>query len=168
MSAREPEPDPVAWVRERWAETGLADPERFTAAVSLMRVHQAVLAAWEDALRPFDLTRTQYIALATLALSPDGARRLSYLSRYLMVHQTTITLMVDALAKRGLVTREAHPTDRRTTLAVLTKDGRALVRRATKGAAAAGFGLGAADDATVAALIEQLRAVRGAVGDAPA
>ena len=53
------------------------------------------------------------------------------------------------LEKRGLVTREPHPTDRRTTLAVLTREGRALLKKATKGAAAAGFG--AAGLATAAA-----------------
>lgn len=164
---RATEPDPVEWVRERWAEQGLAEPERFAAAASLMRAHQVVVAAWEEALRPHDLTRTQYLALATLALSPDGARRLSYLSRYLMVHQTTITLMVDGLEKRGLVAREAHPTDRRTTLAVLTKDGRLLLRRATKAAAAAGFGFAGVEEATVRELTATLREVRRGAGDLP-
>lgn len=165
--ARDPEPDPVEWVRERWSEQGLAEPERFAAAASLMRAHQVVVAGFEAALRPLNLNRTQYLVLVTLALSSGGARRLSYLSRYLMVHQTTITLLVDQLEKRGLVTREPHPTDRRTTLAVLTRDGRALLKKATKAAAAAGFGMDGVDDETLRALTGSLRDVRRATGDLP-
>ena len=162
---REPEPDPVEWVRERWDEKGLAEAERFAAAASLMRAHQVVVGGLDRALRPFDLTRTAYLVLVTLALSDGGARRLSYLSRYLMVHPTTVTQLVDHLETRGLVRREPHPTDRRTTLAVLTKDGRALLRRATKGAAAAGFGLDGVPDATLRELTGTLRDVRRATGD---
>ncbi len=167
MPPREPEPDPVEWVRERWAEQDLAEPERFAAAASLMRAHQAVVAGFEDALRPHGLSRTAYLVLVTLTLSSGGARRLSYLSRYLMVHQTTITQLVDGLEKRGLVRREPHPTDRRTTLAVLTREGRTLTRRATKDAAAAGFGLPGVDPATLAGLTESLGTVRRAIGDLP-
>ncbi|MTD45858.1 MarR family transcriptional regulator [Conexibacter sp. W3-3-2] len=163
--AREPEPDPVEWVRERWEEQGLPEAERFAAAASLMRAHAVAVQGFEAALRPHELTRTQYLVLVTLQLSPGGARRLSYLSRYLMVHQTTITQLVDQFEQRGLVTREPHPTDRRTTLAVLTRSGRALLKRATKDAAAAGFGLGPVDDTTVGELTGSLRAMRRATGD---
>jgi len=165
--AREPEPDPVEWVRERWEDQGLPEAERFAAAASLMRAHAVAVGGLEAALRPHGLSRTAYLVLVTLALSSGGARRLSYLSRYLMVHQTTITQLVDALEKRGLVGREPHPTDRRTTLAVLTREGRTLLRRATKDAAAAGFGLDGVDDVTLATLTETLRDVRRATGDLP-
>jgi DNA-binding MarR family transcriptional regulator len=82
-----------------------------------------------------------------------------------MVHQTTVTQMVDQCEKRGLVERRPHPTDRRTTLAVLTREGRTLLRRATKDAARAGFGLGEIDAATVEELSDALRVVRHAHAD---
>lgn len=167
MPSREPEPDPVEWVRERWEEQGLPEAGRFAAAASLMRAHAVAVQGFEAALRPHGVSRTAYLVLVTLQLSPGGARRLSYLSRYLMVHQTTITQLVDGFEKRGLVTREPHPTDRRTTLAVLTKDGRALVRRATKDAAAAGFGLDGLSADEVSGLTGALRDVRRATGDLP-
>lgn len=165
MSAREPEPDPVEWVREHWAQQGLPEPARFAAAASLMRTYQVVTAELERALHERALSRTAYMLLVTLALSPDGTRRLSYLARYLMVHQTTVTQMVDALELRGLVDRRPHPTDRRTTLAVLTEPGHALVRSATDDAAAIGFGLGDVESSTLAALSDALQAVRRARGD---
>jgi DNA-binding MarR family transcriptional regulator len=103
--------------------------------------------------------------LVTLTLSPEGSRRLSYLTRYLMVHQTTITQVVDQLEKRGLVRREPHPTDRRATLAVLTPAGRALCGAATAALAEAGFGMAGVDRGTLRTLIESLREARCAVGD---
>jgi DNA-binding MarR family transcriptional regulator len=157
--------DPVDWVRERWASLGNPDAERFAVAASLMRAEHLVTAGLESALRPHDLTPTAYLMLVTLSLSDRGTRRLSYLARYLMVHQTTVTQMVDQCEQRGLVQRRPHPTDRRTTLAVLTTEGRALLRRATKSAGAAGFGLGDVDEATVSTLSDALRTVRHAHGD---
>lgn len=125
-----------------------------------MRAHHLLIERLEAALKPHGLTSTTYMMLVTLSLSDRGTRRLSYLARYLMVHQTTVTQLVDQCERRGLVERRPHPTDRRTTLAVLTRDGRTLLRRATKAASAAGFGLGAVDDATVATLAEALEQVR--------
>jgi DNA-binding MarR family transcriptional regulator len=159
------EPDPVDWVRARATERGMPAPERFAAAASLMRAHHLVTARLEAALKGHGLTVTTYLMLVTLSLSERGTRRLSYLARYLMVHQTTVTQMVDQCQQRGLVQRRPHPTDRRTTLAVLTKDGRALLRRATKSAGAAGFGFGDVDDPTVEMLSDALRAVRHEHGD---
>ncbi|MCW2997879.1 MAG: MarR family transcriptional regulator [Solirubrobacterales bacterium] len=161
------EPDPVEWVRERWVQQGLPEAERFMAVASVMRAHQVVVSELDRVLRPHGLGRTTYLALVTLALSPDGARPPSYLSRYLMVHQTTVTNLLDHAEKQGWIRREPHPTDRRASLAVLLPAGRQLVREATAAAAAAGFGMGAVDDGTLASLTQSLREVRRAVGDLP-
>jgi DNA-binding MarR family transcriptional regulator len=159
------EPDPVDWVRDRWSAKGGADPDLLALTASLMRAHHLVAAQLEAALKPHGLSPTTYLMLVTLSLSDRGTRRLSYLARYLMVHQTTVTQMVDQCEKRGLVERRPHPTDRRTTLAVLTREGRTLLRRATKDAARAGFGLGEIDAATVEELSDALRVVRHAHAD---
>jgi DNA-binding MarR family transcriptional regulator len=165
--SRSPEPDAVEWVRVRWDAQELPEPERFAAAASVMRTHQVVTAALDGALRPFDLSRTMYLVLVTLALSAAGARPLNYLSRYLMVHPTTVTQLVDELERRKLVRRVPHPTDRRTTLAEILPPGRRLLKQATVGAAAAGFGMAGVDDETLRTLTSSLRAVRRAVGDLP-
>ncbi|MHB8692609.1 MAG: MarR family winged helix-turn-helix transcriptional regulator [Solirubrobacteraceae bacterium] len=159
------QPDPVDWVRDQWAAQGGTDPDQLALTASLMRAHHLVTARLDAALRPHGLSPTAYLMLVTLSLSDRGTRRLSYLARYLMVHQTTVTQMVDQCEKRGLVERRPHPTDRRTTLAVLTREGRTLLRRATKDAAAAGFGLGEIDEATVDELSAGLRVVRHAHRD---
>lgn len=162
--ARAPEPDPVEWVRERWDEQELPEGDRFVAVASMLRAHQVVVGGFDAALRPHGLSRTTYLALVTLALSPDGTRRLSYLARYLMVHATTVTQLVDQAEKQGLLERRPHPTDRRTTLAVLLPAGRDLVRAATASAAAVGFGLEGVD---VGPLTAALADVRRAAGDLP-
>jgi DNA-binding MarR family transcriptional regulator len=165
--ARNPEPDPVEWVRVRWDAQALPESKRFAAVASVMRTHQVVTAALDGALREFELSRTMYLVLVTLALSTRGARPLSYLSRYLMVHPTTITQLVDELEKRKLVRRMPHPTDRRTTLAEILPAGRRLLKQATAGAAAAGFGMAGVDEETLGTLTSSLREVRRAVGDLP-
>ena len=161
------EPDPVEWVRDRWVEQDLPEADRFMAVASVMRAHQVIVSELDRALRPLGIGRTTYLALVTLALSKDGARPPSYLSRYLMVHQTTVTNLLDHAEKQGWIKRQPHPTDRRASLAVLRPAGRRLVREATAAAAGVGFGVGAVDDATLTTLIESLRGVRRAVGDLP-
>lgn len=167
MASRRSEPDPVEWVRDRWAAQELPEAERFAAVASVMRAHALIVAELDRALRPHGLGRTTYLALVTLALSPDGARAPSYLSRYLMVHQTTVTNLLDHAEKQGWIKRTPHPTDRRATLAVLRPGGRKLVKEATASAAAVGFGVGDVDERTLTALTQALRGVRHATGDLP-
>ena len=159
------EVDAVDWVRRHWAGEGLPDADRFAAVASLFRLNQAVEAEFDRTLRPYEINRSMYLVLVTLFLSPDGARKLSYLSRYHMVHQTTITLIVDQLEKRGLARRRPHPTDRRINLAVLTPAGRALTRDATEALAERGFGLGDVPARSLDQLRGALHQVRAAVGD---
>jgi DNA-binding MarR family transcriptional regulator len=49
------------------------------------------------------------------------------LAQSLKVTARAITGLVDALEAQGLVTREAHPTDRRATLVTLTPEGQTVV-----------------------------------------
>src|SRR5258708_40180791 len=94
--------DPMEWVRRHWEKQALPDAERFAAAASLFRLREAVTSEFDRQLRPFEINRSMYLLLATLAMAPDGARRLNYLSKYLLVHPTTGTLLVDHLDKRGM------------------------------------------------------------------
>src|SRR4051812_5378358 len=157
--------DAVEWVRRHWAAEGLPDADRFATVASLFRLNQAVGAEFDRALRPFEVNRSMYLVLVTLFLSPEGARKLSYLSRYHMVHQTTITLIVDQLEKRGLARRQPHPTDRRVSLAALTPAGRALTRDATAALAERGFGLPGVKGNSLNELRATMLAVRAAIGD---
>ena len=159
------EADPLEWSRRRWEELSFPDPERFIAAANVFRLREAVVSEFDRGLKPYDITRSMYLVLTTLSLAPKGGRRLSYLSRYLLVHATTVTLLVDQLEKRGLARREPDPTDRRANLATLTPAGRAIAREATAALAGAGYGLGGLTRRDLRQLVDAMRRVRTAIGD---
>jgi DNA-binding MarR family transcriptional regulator len=83
-----------------------------------------------------------------------------------MVHPTTITLVVDQLEERKLLSRIAHATDRRTTVVRLTKAGRDLADKVTDAMAKVNFGIPVPDEMAVQ-LVELLRDVRRQIGDIP-
>ena len=159
------EPDPVEWVPQHWAQVGLADPDKFAAMAALLRSHQMVVAALEAELKGPELTLTGYLVLVTLLMSRGETRPLGQLSKHLMVHPTSVTLVIDQLEKRGLVKRSPHPSDRRIVLAKLTASGRRLTTKASKAIAAADFGLGGLDLDEARALTDTLRQVRQKLGD---
>ena len=138
-----------------------------SATTSIMRVHQLVIAQVDDALRPFGLTFARYEALVLLAFSRQGALPLGKMGDRLMLHPTSVTNIVDRLEHQGLVERTAHPTDRRTTLASITGDGRRVVGKATEAVSSTGFGLAALTDDELDQLTALLRKVRVAAGDFP-
>jgi DNA-binding MarR family transcriptional regulator len=82
-----------------------------------------------------------------------------------MVHPTTVTLVIDQLAGRDLVTRRPHPTDRRTVLATLTDEGRRVVAKASDDLGAAQFGLSGVSESLAQRLTGVLGQVRTKMGD---
>jgi DNA-binding MarR family transcriptional regulator len=161
----EPSQDPLEWSQRHWEAMSFPDPDRFIAAMSVFRLREAVVAEFDRQLRVFGINRYMYLVLATLSLSPKGARRLGYLSRYLIVHPTTATLLVEQLEKQGLARRVPDPTDGRASLATLTPAGRAVMEETTRALAEAGFGFGGMDRQDVRQLTGSIRTARTAIGD---
>lgn len=157
--------DPVEWTRARWAEQEQPAPEHFAAMASLMRAHQHMTAVMDEVLKAHDLTRTGFLLLSTLRVARAHSLALGRLGRQMMVHPTTVTLVIDQLEKRGLVQRTRHASDRRTILAELTPAGLAAVGRAAGDLAAQRFGLGDIDAAQAGRLTTELRTVRRGQGD---
>ena len=138
-----------------------------TATTSIMRAQQLILASCEEALRPFDLTFARYEALVLLSSSREGALPLGKMGTRLMVHPTSITNIVDRLERQGYVRRSAHPTDRRTTLAEITEDGRRIGDKATEAVSATDFGMPGLTERELDQLTDLLRKVRIDAGDFP-
>jgi DNA-binding MarR family transcriptional regulator len=159
--------DPVEWSREQWIARDQPAPDQFTAMVAILRPHQAMTASIDATLRAHELTRTGYLLMTTLQLSPHGTRPLGQLSRHLMVHPTTVTLALDQLEKRKLVRRDPHPTDRRTILAVLTPAGQEVLDKATKALADNDFGLTGVDGELSRHVVDVLGDLREHIGDVP-
>lgn len=157
--------DNIEWSRERWVAAGEPAPDHFAAMAALMRLSNLMGATIDRIVKEHDLSRTAYLILATLYISKDRTLTMTALARRLMLHPTTISLVVDQLEKRALVTRSQHPSDRRTVLAGLTKTGAKALREANTDLAEAGYGLGATSDRLAITLTEVVRNVRVVLGD---
>jgi DNA-binding MarR family transcriptional regulator len=70
------------------------------------------------------LTPPQYVVLG--ALAERDQRPLKELADVALCARATITGIVDVLERKGLVTRQPNPDDRRSLLVVLTEEGRVL------------------------------------------
>ena len=165
MNTRRPLPfDPIERAAEIWSER--VGPSTTMAAVtSVMRVQQIVQSAVDSALRPHNLTFARYEALVLLTFSSHGSLPMRVMGDRLQLHPTSVTNIVDRLEQDGLVQRQPHPTDRRTTLVEITDDGRKLMERATEAVTAIDFGLQGVTERQTEQLTELLGKVRQAAGD---
>ena len=132
--------DPIVEAGRQWDQRwpGTAAMQ---AATSIMRAQQIVLARVDDALKPWSLTFARYEVLVLLTFSKEGVLPLGKMGDRLMLHQASVTNLVDRLEQQGYVRRAPHPTDRRTTLAELTAEGRAIIDEATAAVVNASIGV---------------------------
>lgn len=79
------------------------------------------------------LTHAQYEILAKLSQEPGGRIRMTELANRLIVSKSGLTYQIGQLERRGLVTREACPSDERGVLAVLTEEGTRCLKRTAPG-----------------------------------
>jgi DNA-binding MarR family transcriptional regulator len=100
-------------------------------------VQVLVAAAWLDGrigelLEPFGLTHAQFNVLRILkGVHPDGHPRCEIAAR-LIVRSPDVTRLIDRLVVRGLVTRgRGEGSDRRQSVARITRKGIAVVERAS-------------------------------------
>jgi DNA-binding MarR family transcriptional regulator len=133
--------DPIEEARRQWDERGWGALEAMSAATTITRANQVVLAQIDRALKPFGLTFSRYEALVLLSFTRAGALPLGKMAERLMVHSTSITNTIDRLERDGFVRRMPHPTDRRLILAEITDDGRNIVKQATDSLVEIDFGL---------------------------
>lgn len=151
--------DPLQLSAVLWEEKFDTPAANFLAMTAIMRGSQILNRTIGDVLEPYNLPRAGYLFLMTLYLSPNGAEKLGRISRYLLVHPTTVTIMADQFEVRNLVVRTPHPTDRRAILCALTPIGRQLVEKATKDLADCNFGLGGITDEQGADLLGMMKEI---------
>jgi DNA-binding MarR family transcriptional regulator len=114
---------------ERW------DPE----AASGMAVFTAILRSYQllndqvtNVMKSHDLTFARYEVLTWLATDPESSLTLSWISKTLRIPPATVTNIIDRLEDEKLVKRVPHPSDARTTLAVITPRGKRVATDATR------------------------------------
>jgi DNA-binding MarR family transcriptional regulator len=96
---------------------------------------EALLSAHASLMKQFaaqdiwqDLSMREYDVLYTLSKCGEP-QRMSELNRHVLLSQPALSRLVDRLADRGLVRREADPADGRGVRLSLTDAGRALQRQ---------------------------------------
>lgn len=95
--------------------------------VVLSRAYAAIARRSEADIARHELSSAEFGILE--ALYHKGPLLLGEIQRRILVSSGGITFLVDRLAEKGLVAREACPNDRRARYAVLTPAGRALMKR---------------------------------------
>lgn len=86
------------------------------------RAARVLARRFDEALRPAGLTNGQFSML--MSMNRPGPVRMRDVAALLGMDRTTVTAALKTLEKRGLVTTEPDPEDRRGRLLVLTEAGR--------------------------------------------
>jgi DNA-binding MarR family transcriptional regulator len=164
--------DPIEEARRQWDAHGWADASAGMAMVtSIMRAHQVLIGRVDRALAGLDLSFARYEVLMLLLFSRRGSLPLGKMSVRLQVHPASLTNVVNRLEADELLRRLPHPSDRRTTLAEITAEGRRVARRATEALNTSVFeatGLTARQLDQLFGLLRRLRVAEGDFVDAQA
>jgi DNA-binding MarR family transcriptional regulator len=98
--------------------------------LALHRATHATLHALTTRLADLDLPAADINVLANMA---DGAgRTVGALATATATRPSTLTSLLDRLARRGYIVRQNDPGDRRSFVVVLTPDGQAAAQRAAE------------------------------------
>ncbi len=158
--------DPIEEAGRQWRKHWGSRPAvPMMAVTSVMRVQQIWLGRLNGTVAPFGLTFARYEALMLLYLSRAGCLPMGRIGARLQVHPTSVTSLIDGLAKAGYVERVPHPEDRRATLAAITDRGREVAAAATEALNESRFGIDALSRAELQELTELLKRVRLSAGD---
>lgn len=93
-------------------------------ATWVKRCHLATRVAMDNALRPYDLGATQWYVLQRLA--QEGPTLQRELQRLLQVERATLSAVVGALVRKGLIAQVPDRMDQRQKLLQITSPGRML------------------------------------------
>jgi DNA-binding MarR family transcriptional regulator len=101
---------------------------RYKALLQLLRTAETLWNTSRLFFTRWDLSPSQFNVLNLLYDQPDGCTQIE-LSRWLIMHRSNVTGLVDRLEARGLVQRRENAGDRRAHRVVLTVTGRKLIQR---------------------------------------
>jgi DNA-binding MarR family transcriptional regulator len=94
----------------------------------VQRAARALGRRFDEALRPFGLTNGQFSVL--MSLNRPDPPPMGPVASLLAMDRTTLTAALKPLERRGLVEISPDPSDRRSRILKLTREGRQLLARA--------------------------------------
>ena len=98
---------------------------------ALLRAHTAVVPRLDRELHAaVGISLSWYDVLLELMNAPDRRLQMSELGERVTVSRTRVSRLVDEMERAGLIERQAHPNDRRSTYAAVTALGRRQFRAA--------------------------------------
>ena len=109
------------------------DDPRLTSMGLFAEAFSGVAGKLEGQVAGFGLAGAEFGVLLRLARSPNRRLRMTDLAAQTSLTSSGITRVVDRLADRGLACREACPSDRRSTFAVITPAGMERIEAALPG-----------------------------------
>ena len=157
--------DPIEEAAANWRRAGWPAVAAMTAATSITRAHQILVSRIDAALAPLSLNFSRFEVLALLSFTRAGRLPLGKIGDRLQVHPASVTNTVDRLERDGFVRREPHPTDGRTTLAVLTDAGRAAAGAGAQALGDIEFGVSGLSSSGRGDVERSIRELRSAAGD---
>ncbi|MGH7876670.1 MAG: MarR family winged helix-turn-helix transcriptional regulator [Acidimicrobiales bacterium] len=95
-----------------------------------LRTHERLWRALEAGLAQLNVSMAEYSVLALLGVAGSHGMRMSDLAERRLMSSGGFTRLADRLERRGLIERRRSTIDGRSFDAILTTDGRALLRRA--------------------------------------
>jgi DNA-binding MarR family transcriptional regulator len=108
---------------------GLRDIE-MEAWRGFLLTHERIWRAVEAGLAPLNVSMAEYSVLALLGDAGPQGMRMSDIAEQRLMSSGGFTRLAERLEKRGLIERRPSAADGRSVEAFLTRDGRALLRRA--------------------------------------
>src|SRR5215475_2008865 len=95
-----------------------------------LQTHERIWRAVEAGLAPLNVSMAEYSVLALLGEAGPKGMRMSDLADRRLMSTGGFTRLADRLEKRGLIERRRSAADGRSVDATVTRDGRALLRKA--------------------------------------
>jgi DNA-binding MarR family transcriptional regulator len=144
--------------------TDLDDP-RFTAVGLFAEAYTGLTARFAAQFEEHRLSAVEFEVLMRLARSPGHRLRMTDLAGQTSLSTSGVTRVVDRMDRDGLVCREACPSDRRSSYAVITDAGRTRLDQVLPGhiALLQEWFIGQLTPAQLADMLESLRTIRDAV-----
>lgn len=109
------------------------DDLRITAMGLFTEAFTGLTARVSEQLASHGVSMVEFEVLIRLARSPENQLRMTDLAAQTQLTTSGITRVIDRLERTGLVCRQACPTDRRSSFAVLTASGRARMEEVLPG-----------------------------------